>query len=65
MTKKDFERLHPGRIIRNKKDSNQAFIVGGIFQEPGGVRVTAVRTIEIRDGRDWEIVETVIDNTAE
>ena len=58
MNKKEFANLHPGRIIRNKKNTELAFIISAVFQD----RVTAVRTIEIRDPKDWEIVETIHDN---
>ncbi len=57
MTKKDFEKLHTGDILRNKKIPELSCIVGAVF--PG--RITGVRTIEIRDPKDWEKVETVND----
>ena len=57
MTKKDFEKLHTGEIIQHKKVPEWAFIVSGVFPD----RITGVRTIEIRDPKDWEKVETVND----
>lgn len=52
MTKNEFERLQPGQIIQNKKDNKWSFIVHQNF----GDRLTAVRTIEVRDPENWETV---------
>ena len=49
MTKKQFEKLHPGKIIRNKKKPELSFIVSAVFPD----RVVAVRTIEVREPKDW------------
>lgn len=55
MTKNEFERLQPGQMIQNKKDPKWAFIVHQNF----GERLTAVRTIEVRDPENWETVTRV------
>jgi len=55
MTKNDFERLQPGQIIQHKKNNEWAFIV----QQNFGDRITCVRTIEVREPVDWEIVTEV------
>ena len=52
MTKTEMERAKVGDIIRHKKNLEWAFIVHQNF----GDRITAVRTIEVRDGTDWEII---------
>jgi hypothetical protein len=52
MTKKEFENLKPGTLIQSKEDNKWAFIV----QQNFGDRVTATRTIEIRDPDDWELI---------
>jgi len=57
MTKKDFEKLHTGDILQHKKKPELAFIVSAVFLD----RITAVRTIEIRDPKEWQKVETVND----
>lgn len=55
MTKNEFRRLQSGQIIQHKKDNKWAFIVHQNF----GERLTAVRTIEVRDPENWEIVTKV------
>lgn len=55
MTKNEFERLQPGQMIQYKKDNKWAFIVHQNF----GERITVVRTMEIRDPENWEIVTKV------
>lgn len=55
MTKNQFEQLQPGQIIQHKKNNEWAFIVHQNF----GERVTAVRTIEIRDPENWEVATQV------
>lgn len=55
MTKNEFERLKPGQIIQSKKDNQWAFVVHQNF----GDRLTAVRTIEVRDPENWEAVTQV------
>jgi hypothetical protein len=55
MTKKEMIKLQPGNIIRHKKNLEWAFLVSQNF----GDRLTAVRTIEIKekDIKDWEVIE--------
>jgi len=55
VTKNEFERLQPGQIIQNKKDNKWSFIVHQNF----GERLTAVRTIEVRDPENWDIVTKI------
>lgn len=55
MTKTEFERLQPGQIIQHKKDNKWVFIVHQNF----GERLTAVRTIEVRDPENWDMVTKV------
>jgi hypothetical protein len=52
MKKSEFERLQPGQMIQHKKNNEWAFIV----QQNFGDRLTAVRTIEVRDPENWEAV---------
>ena len=58
MTKKEMERLRAGQIIQSKKDNKWAFIVHQNF----GDRITAVRSIEIRDPEEWEVVDYTSEN---
>lgn len=55
MTKNEFERLQPGQIIQSKKDNKWAFIVHQNF----GERLTAVRSIEVRDPENWDVITKV------
>jgi len=55
MTKSEFERLQPGQMIQHKKNNEWAFIVHQNF----GDRLTAVRTIEVRDPENWETVTEI------
>jgi hypothetical protein len=55
MNKNEFQKLQPGQIIQHKKDHKWAFVVHQNF----GERLTAVRTIEVRDPENWEIVTEV------
>ncbi len=52
MNKKQMANLKVGDIIQSKKDSKWAFIVSQNF----GERLIAVRTIEITNPTDWELV---------
>lgn len=53
MTKKEFEQLQSGQIIQSKKDPKWTFIVHQNFSD----HLIAVRTIEVRDPEEWEVVE--------
>ena len=53
MNKDEVVKLQPGSIIRHKKNLEWAFIVQMNF----GDRVVAVRTIELKDLKDWEVIE--------
>src|SRR5581483_5817352 len=53
MTNSEFEKLKTGQVIQNKYNNQWAFIVSQNF----GDRVIAVRTIEVNDPSEWDIVE--------
>ncbi len=53
MNKDEFKALGPGDIIRRKDNIEWAFIVSQNF----GNRLIAVRTIEIKDPKQWEHVK--------
>lgn len=55
MTKNEFERLKPGQMIQNKHDNKWAFIVHQNF----GDHLTGVRTIQIDDPDNWDIITKV------
>ena len=55
MKKNEFERLQPGQTIQHKRNNEWAFIV----QQNFGDRLTAVRTIEVRDPENWEVVTEI------
>jgi hypothetical protein len=52
VNQKEVEKLGPGDMIRHKTNLEWAFIVHQNF----GDRLTAVRIIELRDLKDWEVV---------
>ena len=52
MTKDEFEQLTPGDIVRIKGDW-QGYIVTASY----GTRATAVRTVDITNPREWDLIE--------
>jgi hypothetical protein len=52
MNQKEVIALQPGDIIRRKDDLEWCFIVTQNF----GERVIAVRTIELHDLKNWELI---------
>lgn len=55
MNKKDAAKLRSGVIIKHKKNNDWVYLVSANF----GSRITAVRTVEIRENDliNWEIVD--------
>jgi hypothetical protein len=53
MTKDDLKKVGPGDIIQNKAHAEMVYIVSANF----GDRITAVRTIELRDKelKEWDV----------
>lgn len=53
MNKEQMRNIRPGDVVRNKADRGHAYIVHCNY----GNRITAVRTADITNHEEWELVE--------